>query len=126
MTWKKGQSGNPSGRPLGATADKPVAQMLISALHEVVEKGSKTKLRAIIDKWIEAARNGESWAIVAIADRLDGKPAQESTVNINSKHDAAEYSRAELIALLEQSRHRDGGDGTAPAHGRDREPDSVH
>jgi hypothetical protein len=38
-------------------------------------------------------------AITAIADRLDGKPAQESMLTVE-KRDAADWTRAELVAFL--------------------------
>lgn len=36
----------------------------------------RKKLRAIANKLVECAENGESWAVQQVADRLDGKPAQ--------------------------------------------------
>ncbi len=38
-------------------------------------------------------------AITAIADRLDGKPAQESMVTV-TKHEASDWTRDELVAFL--------------------------
>ena len=42
------------------------------------------------------------------------------------KRDAADYTREELVALLEQSNAANGGEGTASEDGRGGTPDSVH
>jgi hypothetical protein len=42
-------------------------------------------------------------AINAIADRLDGKPSQESVVNV-VKRDASDWTRDELVAFLQDAR----------------------
>jgi hypothetical protein len=63
-------------------------------------------------------------AINVIADRLDGKPAQESTVTIDDKRDATDWTRDELVAFLRDSAA--SGARAAEAEGRGREPDSVH
>jgi hypothetical protein len=119
MAWQKGQSGNPRGGP----KDKAFADALRLAVNEEHEP-NKRKLRAIAEKLVEEALKGESWAIQQVADRLDGKPAQESTVTIDDKRDATDWSRAELVAFLNEARA--GSEGTAQANGRSREPDSVH
>jgi hypothetical protein len=62
--------------------------------------------------------------INAIADRLDGKPAQESTVTIDDKRDATDWTRDELVAFLNDAKA--GGDGAAKANGSGRKPDRVH
>jgi hypothetical protein len=70
MAWRKGQSGNPTGR----TVDKPFADAL---RMEVAAAGADhRKLRAIAKKLLEKAEEGDMQAINCVADRLDGKPAQ--------------------------------------------------
>jgi len=59
-----------------------------------------------------------------LADRLDGKPAQESTVTIDDKRDATDWSRSELVAFLNDARA--GSNGTAAKDGRGGKPDKVH
>ena len=46
----------------------------------------------------------QHWWSEANADRLDGKPAQESTVAVSSKRDASDWSRDELVAFLNDHR----------------------
>jgi hypothetical protein len=62
----------------------------------------KRKLRRIAEKLVDAALDGQSWAIQQVADRIDGKPAQESTVNVNEKREATDWTREGLLALLEK------------------------
>src|SRR6266498_4722416 len=63
-------------------------------------------------------------AIKELADRLDGKPAQESTVTIEHKRNATDWTRAELVAFLNDACA--GGERVAETDGSDREPDSFH
>jgi hypothetical protein len=84
MAWKKGQSGNPLGRLPG---EKQFADQLRIVLAERVDKNdpkSVRKLRRIAEKLAECALNGEPWAIAQVADRIDGKPKQESDVSVAS------------------------------------------
>ena len=119
--FPKGKSGNPGGRP----KDKPFADAL---RMEIAAAGEDHKaLRAIARNLINLAQKEELAAlpaINAIADRLDGKPAQESTVTIDDKRDASDWSREELVAFLNDA--RTGGEGTAKANGRGKQSDRVH
>jgi hypothetical protein len=84
MPWKKGQSGNSLGRLPG---EKQFADQLRIVLAEPVDKNdpkSVRKLRRIAEKLAECALNGEPWAIAQVADRIDGKPKQESDVSVAS------------------------------------------
>ncbi|EKS37768.1 hypothetical protein [Afipia clevelandensis] len=112
-----------AGRPKGAiNKDKPFSEALRMELNAAGE--DHKALRKIAAKVISMAENGDMQAINAIADRLDGKPAQESTVTFDDKREAADWSRAELVAFLNE--RRNGGSGATEADGRGPEPDSVH
>ena len=117
--WQKGQSGNPGGRPEKAFTD---ALRLVMAEDDPVRK--KRKLRCVAEKLYEKAMEGEGWAVCQIGDRLDGKPAQESTVTIDNKRDGTDWARHELVAFLHDAKA--GSNGAAKANGRGGEPDSVH
>jgi stage V sporulation protein SpoVS len=71
--WKKGQSGNPAGRP-------PNAETLSSAVRDALAKktpGSrKTHLQLIIAKAIEQAVDGDDRARSWLSDRGYGKAVQ--------------------------------------------------
>jgi hypothetical protein len=70
--WKKGQSGNPSGKPKGTLS---LVAMLRKALQDDPEK-----CRAIIENLMDNAAHRpdeKSLAFIReILDRIDGKPAQ--------------------------------------------------
>jgi hypothetical protein len=120
MAWKKGQSGNPNGRP----NDKPFAETLRLVLKETDTVSGKLKLRAITEALVDKAIAGESWAVQHVMDRVDGKPAQESTVTIDDKRDATDWTRSELVEFLNNARN--GGEGTAKAERRGKQSDKVH
>ena len=78
MPFVKGQSGNPSGRP----KSKPFADAL---KEEIEAAGTKQPvLREIARKLLDKAKEGDMHAVKEVADRLDGKPAQEIQGNIES------------------------------------------
>ena len=71
MTFKKGQSGNPKGR----RAEKPFRDALNM---ELVQAGENHKaLREIAKRLIKEANSGNLNAIKEVADRMDGKAAQQ-------------------------------------------------
>lgn len=117
--FAKGKSGNPGGRP----KEKAFADAVRLAVNRDAEDGRK-KLALLADKLVEFALAGEGWAMQQIADRLDGKPAQESTVTIDDKRDATDWSREELVAFLRDATADSAG--TVKAEGRGRKPDRVH
>lgn len=119
MSWKPGQSGNPRGR----LTEKIFADAVRIAVNREDAQGRR-KLQLIVDKMVELAVEGESWAIQHVADRLDGKPAQESMVTIDDKRDAQDWTRDELVAVLNDA--KTGSNGAAKANGRGGGPDSVH
>jgi hypothetical protein len=109
VAWNKGQSGN----PLGRKSDKPFADALRVELAEAGENQKKLRkiARNLIDLAAKENDNGALPAILAIADRLDGKPAQESNVTIE-KRDATDWSLSELVELFHERRAARGRDIT--------------
>lgn len=71
MAFAPGQSGNPTG----GRKDKPWRDALMLALNEA--DGDRKRLRAVAEKCVAQALNGDMQAIKEVADRLDGKPAQQ-------------------------------------------------
>jgi hypothetical protein len=116
MAGVKGRSGTNKNK------EKPFAEAL---RMELAAAGDDHKaLRRIAAKVISMAEDGDMQAISQIADRLDGKPAQESTVTIDDKRDSTDWTRDELVAFLRDA--TDGSAGAAKPNGRGSEPDSVH
>lgn len=82
--WKKGETGNPRG--IGA--EKQYTAALRAAVNTEDPKTRRRKLLMIAEKAADLAVKGEAWAIQHVADRLDGKPAQEQTVTVRSELDS--------------------------------------
>ncbi len=115
-----------AGRPLGAqNKDKPFATALRMELAAIGDDDPRS-LRGLARKLLASASDGDNTlaAIKEVADRLDGKPAQESTVTIDDKRDATDWSREELVAFLHDAGA--SGKGTTNKEGRGRKPDRVH
>ena len=104
MPWKPGESGNPRGRSVG---EKLFADQVRMVVHEDDPVLGKRKLRCLAEKLYTAAMAGEGWALCQIADRLDGKPAQESTITVNRTR-AEDLSDDELADIATGR-----GEGTA-------------
>ena len=75
MAWKPGQSGNPDG---------PVKQKkFLGALERAIAQDSGESLRKAALALLNNAASGEPWAIQMLADRLDGKPKQETETHVD-------------------------------------------
>lgn len=119
MPFEKGKSGNPGGR----LKEKAFTDALRLAVNRQDDDGRK-KIVLLAEKLVDCALAGEGWAMQQVADRLDGKPAQESTVILDDKRDATDWTRDELVSFL-----RDAAadrTGTTQTERRGRKPDSVH
>ena len=87
MPFEKGQSGNAEGRPV---SQKAFANMLRLAINEAVAEGG-TKLRQVASALVDKAISGDVPAIREIADRLDGKVAQQLNHANESGNGPAEF-----------------------------------
>jgi ribosomal protein L18E len=91
----------------GRRAEKPFADAL---RMEIAAAGPDHKrLRTIARALLDKAESGDMQAINALADRLDGKPAQESNVTV-TRVNAVELSDDELAAIATGS-----GEGDNPS-----------
>ena len=73
--FKKGQSGNPAGRPPNLPELDALMALVLSE-----EKDSKTEAETILRKWIELAKKGNLKAGEMLFDRGYGKPRQAMEV----------------------------------------------
>ena len=72
MPFQKGQSGNPGGKP----EQKPFTDALRLAINRA--SGDRKRLDNVASMLVAKAEQGDVQAILAIADRLDGKPVQQN------------------------------------------------
>lgn len=72
MPWKPGESGNPGGRG--------TAKPFLDTLNRAIAQDDAKRLRQCAEILLDKAAEGESWAVQMLADRLDGKPKQQTEV----------------------------------------------
>jgi uncharacterized protein (UPF0147 family) len=98
MTFKKGQSGNPNGRPKHVLASgKSVAELA----RDYTERAVETLVEVMEDS--DAPKNARVSAAEALLDRGWGKPKQEMDLNVKTEREA----------ILERMRERVHGQPTA-------------
>lgn len=73
--FKPGISGNPAGRPKFRTLSESLRAFLEQPIDK--RKGSPTLAEEIAEAILKKARKGDVKAFIAIADRVEGKPAQK-------------------------------------------------
>jgi hypothetical protein len=71
MPFVKGQSGNPGGHG-GPLPPRPFE----AALKRAIIQENSYRLRQMAEQVLDLAAQGEQWACLFVADRLDGKPRQ--------------------------------------------------
>jgi HPt (histidine-containing phosphotransfer) domain-containing protein len=69
MPFEPGQSGNPAG--------SQKSKRFFNALDRAIVQEDGKRLRDAADKLLDLAAAGEAFALQMLADRLDGKPAQQ-------------------------------------------------
>jgi hypothetical protein len=105
MAGVKGRSGTNKGK------DKPFADAL---RMEIAEAGGDPKrLRRIAVALLNKAEEGDIQAIAQVADRLDGKPAQESTLTVRNELDS--MNDTELRDFIRRELATGGGSGAEVA-----------
>jgi hypothetical protein len=90
--------------------DKPYREAL---RMEIAAAEDFKDLRSIARAHLEKARSGDIAAIKELADRLDGKPAQESTVSINDVRDNMTDAELRTFIASAIAGTLSGGNGAA-------------
>ena len=99
MAFRKGISGNPGGK----SRDKIFTDALRLELNRIDpnDKEKRRKVNKLAEKLVECAlEDKQAWAFNLIADRLEGKAAQQIDHNVIDNREISEYSDAELSAIL--------------------------
>jgi hypothetical protein len=91
---------------------------------------SKTarQARLLADKLVKFALDGESWAFAQVMDRLEGKPIQETNVNVTRRlvDELTDDELAERIAaIIGRARAASTIDGSCEETTDTQEPDGV-
>jgi hypothetical protein len=68
------------GAPIGNKYATKEHRQWQNALNRAIAQDDGKRLRDSAEKLLDAASTGEPWAIRELADRLDGKPAQQIQV----------------------------------------------
>lgn len=58
------------------SAEKPFRD----AVSRAIAQDDSLRLRKAAEKLLDLAAQGESWAVKELADRMDGKPAQQTVI----------------------------------------------
>jgi hypothetical protein len=96
--WKKGQSGNPGGRPKELISDASREW-----LTRINQKTGKTNAELVAEAQGKKALKGNTPAYNALADRTEGKPAQMQQHEIISTAPVeVEVKAPDLLAALRQ------------------------
>jgi hypothetical protein len=75
--FKKGQSGNPKGRPVGHST-KLATDALRLALNRKAADGDRIMLNVVAEALVNKAADGDVQAIREIFDRIEGKVTQRA------------------------------------------------
>ena len=120
MSGVKGRSGT------NRNQDKPFSDAVRIACMETDAKGIR-KLRRIAEGLIDQAMAGEGWAIQQVADRLEGKPAQDTTLNVNYRiaDELSDDELAQRIAEFLRAGTSRTIDGSCEETQDSQEPDGV-
>jgi Family of unknown function (DUF5681) len=86
--FKKGQSGNPGGRPKSRLLSEAYKRLLETEVGK--GKNAKTVAELIAEKMGKEARAGKVNAASELADRVEGKPRQAYEVKLSIMDELAE------------------------------------
>jgi hypothetical protein len=67
-----------AGAPIG-NKNACKGKVWADALHRAIAQDKGKRVRLAAEKLLDEASGGQQWAISELADRLDGKPRQESS-----------------------------------------------
>jgi hypothetical protein len=69
-----------AGAPIG-NKNASKGKVWSDALHRAITQDQGNRVRLAAEKLLDEASRGQHWAIRELADRLDGKPRQETALD---------------------------------------------
>lgn len=94
--WKKGQSGNPDGRPVGSVS---IVEGIKRKLLEIEPANKKTYLELFLSKlFLKAIHDGNEQLMKDMINRVDGMPKQ----SIEGKFDGVGIDVASLVKTVKE------------------------
>jgi hypothetical protein len=69
-----------AGAPIG-NKNACKGKVWADALHRAIAQDQGKRVRLAAEKLLDEASRGQQWAIRELADRLDGRPRQEASVD---------------------------------------------
>lgn len=86
---------NKGGAPIGNQNGKK-GKLFYNQLRKALVQEDSRKLRTIADRLVDAAEQGEPWAIKEVIDRVDGKAVQATEIS-GIDGDAVELKLIEFV-----------------------------
>ena len=83
------------GAPIG-NSNAQKGKVWSDALRRAVASDQGARVLKAAHRLLDDAANGEPWAIKELADRLDGKPKQESVIETNADY-APQHIRISFV-----------------------------
>ena len=106
--FKKGQSGNPNGRPKGSVS---IVAAIKKKLLEIEPANKKTYLELFISRlFLKAIKEGNEKLMIDIIDRVDGKALQRienKEIDVSSELDKLESDYGEVAKKAEAKLNND-------------------
>lgn len=92
--WKKGESGNPNGRPVGSVS---IVEGIKRKLLEIEPENKKTYLDLFLSRYFrKAIKDGDVGLIRDMINRIDGMPQMKvdatGDINVNIKDYGSEHN----------------------------------
>ena len=96
---------NKVGAPEGNDNAKK-GKLFYDQLRKVLVQNDQLKLRMVSEKLVEAAIDGEPWAVKEIMDRMDGKPVAIQEV---TGPDGSQFKGGFILTFEEPKHDNDSG-----------------